>query len=68
MCPECHDTGSVRVVSQDPATGEWTHWIEVRCGECRPNAEPLPDRAARPTEGNATARRAVEFLRDSDDV
>lgn len=34
MCPECHDTGMVLVVSQDPATGEWTHWIEVRCGEC----------------------------------
>lgn len=33
MCPDCQNTGKVTVLSQDPATGEWTHSIVVRC-EC----------------------------------
>lgn len=34
ICSECQGTGTVVVLSKDPATGEWTHSIKARCSAC----------------------------------
>jgi hypothetical protein len=44
-CPDCQDTGRVYVLSRDPATGEWSHRVQARCGSCdrADDADETPD-------------------------
>lgn len=41
MCPDCQGTGKVLIVSQDPATGQWTLVAEARCVACEESPVPV---------------------------